>query len=206
MGIKVDPLKIEAIEKCEAPKTPTEIRSFLELAGYYRKFIQDFSPIATPLAALTTKNVRFKWKEEQAKAFQRLKDKLCSEPIPSLLNGTKDFMVYSDASKLGLGKANVILDTLSRKERSGTIKAIALRVALLTSIQDELQRFQSEVVRENKIKKERLGGVIFELVKGGRELLSFQCRVWVPSYGDLRECILSEANKSRNGITLLWIS
>ena len=58
-GIKVDPIKIEAIEKWEIPKTPTEVRSFLGLAGYYRKFIQDFSRIATPLTKLTKKNVKY---------------------------------------------------------------------------------------------------------------------------------------------------
>ncbi|XP_024969612.1 uncharacterized protein LOC112508975 [Cynara cardunculus var. scolymus] len=99
----VDPLKIKAIEKWEAPKTPTKIKSFLGLGGYYRKFIQDFSRVATPLTGLTKKNVRFEWKEEQAKVFQMLKEKLCSVPIVSLHDGTEDFVVYSDASKMGLG-------------------------------------------------------------------------------------------------------
>ena len=60
-GIKVDPTKIEAVMKWEQPKTPTEIKSFLGLAGYYRRFIQDFSRIAKPMTELTKKGVKFLW-------------------------------------------------------------------------------------------------------------------------------------------------
>ncbi|KAI3770409.1 hypothetical protein L6452_01541 [Arctium lappa] len=79
-GIKVDPVKIEAIKGWEAPKTPSEVRSFLGLAGYYRKFIQDFSRIATPLTALTRKNVKFVWAEAQKEALGILKESLSSAP------------------------------------------------------------------------------------------------------------------------------
>ncbi|KAI3747349.1 hypothetical protein L6452_09803 [Arctium lappa] len=102
-GIKVDPAKIKAIEEWEAPKTPSEVRSFLGLAGYYRRFIQDFSRIATPLTALTRKNVKFAWKETQEDAFSELKKILSSAPILSLPKGTDGFVIYSDASKFGLG-------------------------------------------------------------------------------------------------------
>nr|KAJ0192365.1 hypothetical protein LSAT_V11C800454700 [Lactuca sativa] len=102
-GIKVDPAKIEAIEKWEPPRTPLEVRSFLGLAGYYRRFIQDFSRIAAPLTTLTRKNVKFEWKPEQDNAFNVLKEKLSSAPVLSLPEGNDGFVVYSDASKLGLG-------------------------------------------------------------------------------------------------------
>ncbi|KAI3672437.1 hypothetical protein L6452_38525 [Arctium lappa] len=102
-GIKVDPTKITAIKEWEVPKTPSEVRSFLGLAGYYRRFIQDFSRIATPLTALTRKNVKFAWKEIQEDAFSELKKRLSSTPILSLPNGTKGFVIFSDASRLGLG-------------------------------------------------------------------------------------------------------
>ncbi|KAI3672539.1 hypothetical protein L6452_38629 [Arctium lappa] len=102
-GIKVDPAKVEAIRDWEAPKTPSEVRSFLGLAGYYRKFIRDFSRIATPLTSLTKKNVKFVWMEDQKEAFQKLKDMLSSALILTLPDGTEDFVVYSDASRLGLG-------------------------------------------------------------------------------------------------------
>jgi ribonuclease HI len=102
-GIQVDPTKIEAIKKWEAPRTPTEVRSFLGLAGYYRRFIGNFSKIALPLTQLTQKTRDFVWGESQEKAFQVLKDKLCSAPVLSLPDGTEDFVVYCDASHQGLG-------------------------------------------------------------------------------------------------------
>ncbi|KAK1422205.1 hypothetical protein QVD17_25165 [Tagetes erecta] len=102
-GILVDPSKVEAVMKWKPPKTPTEIRSFLGLAGYYRRFIQDFSKIASPLTKLTRKDTKFVWSKEQEQAFQTLKEKLTQAPVLSLLEGTDDLIVYSDASYLGLG-------------------------------------------------------------------------------------------------------
>ncbi|KAJ9567011.1 hypothetical protein OSB04_002977 [Centaurea solstitialis] len=102
-GIHVDPAKIEAIKKWEAPKTPTEIRQFLGLAGYYRRFIANFSKIAQPLTALTQKDKKFIWGEKQEEAFQVLKHKLCNAPILALPEGTDNFVVYCDASHQGLG-------------------------------------------------------------------------------------------------------
>ncbi|KAJ0588955.1 putative nucleotidyltransferase, Ribonuclease H [Helianthus annuus] len=102
-GIHVDPTKIEAIKNWETPKTPTEIRQFLGLAGYYRRFIEDFSKIAQPLTSLTQKDKNFDWGDKQEKAFQLLKDKLCDAPILSLPEGTNDFVVHCDASRQGLG-------------------------------------------------------------------------------------------------------
>ncbi|KAI3678514.1 hypothetical protein L6452_37809 [Arctium lappa] len=102
-GIKVDPAKIEAIKGWEALKSPSELRSSLGLVGYYRKFIQDFLRIATPLIALIRKNVKFVWTEAQKEAFGKLKESLSSAPVLSLPNDTERFVIYSDASKLGLG-------------------------------------------------------------------------------------------------------
>ncbi|KAJ9546706.1 hypothetical protein OSB04_019249 [Centaurea solstitialis] len=102
-GIKVDPAKIEAIQNWESVKSPTEVRSFLGLAGYYRKFIKHFSPIATPLTTLTKKNVKFEWTPTCEYMFNNLKEKLTCAPILTLPNGTDGFIVYCDASKLGLG-------------------------------------------------------------------------------------------------------
>ena len=102
-GIHVDPAKIEAVKNWEAPKTPTEIRSFLGLAGYYRRFIENFSKIALPMTTLTQKDNKFDWGPKQEKAFQRLKQKLCDAPILSLPEGTENFVVYCDASHKGLG-------------------------------------------------------------------------------------------------------
>uniref|UniRef100_A0A251RRD4 RNA-directed DNA polymerase n=1 Tax=Helianthus annuus TaxID=4232 RepID=A0A251RRD4_HELAN len=102
-GIHVDPSKISAIKDWDTPTTPTEVRSFLGLAGYYRRFIENFSKIAVPLTALTQKNQPFEWGSKQEEAFQTLKQKLCDAPILTLPEGNDDFVVYCDASKLGLG-------------------------------------------------------------------------------------------------------
>ena len=89
--------------KWEAPRTATEIRRFLGLAGYYRRFIEDFSKIATPLTALTKKKVVFIWGPSQEEAFQTLKERLCSAPVLALPEGNDDFAMYCDASANGLG-------------------------------------------------------------------------------------------------------
>ncbi|GJV49789.1 putative nucleotidyltransferase, ribonuclease H [Tanacetum coccineum] len=102
-GIYVDPAKIESIKDWASPKTPTEIRQFLGLAGYYRRFIEGFSKIAKPMTKLTQKNVKFDWSEKAEAAFQLLKQKLCSAPILSLPEGSENFVVYCDASRKGLG-------------------------------------------------------------------------------------------------------
>ncbi|GKB87963.1 putative reverse transcriptase domain-containing protein [Tanacetum coccineum] len=102
-GIHVDPSKIEAVKNWKAPTTPSEIRSFLGLAGYYRRFIANFSKIAKPLTSLTQKNKKYEWGVEQEEAFQTLKDNLCNAPILSLPDGVEDFVVYCDASNQILG-------------------------------------------------------------------------------------------------------
>ncbi|KAD6455052.1 hypothetical protein E3N88_09758 [Mikania micrantha] len=85
------------------PKTPTEIRSFLGLAGYYRRFISNFSKIAIPLTALTHKDKPYEWGPKQDEDFKLLKQKLCDAPILTLLDGNDDFVVYCDASNQWLG-------------------------------------------------------------------------------------------------------
>ncbi|GKG13882.1 putative reverse transcriptase domain-containing protein, partial [Tanacetum coccineum] len=87
-GIHVDLAKIESIKDWASSKSPTEIRQFLGLAGYYRRFIEGFSKIAKPMTKLTQKKVKLK---------------LCSAPILALPEGSKDFIAYCDASKKGLG-------------------------------------------------------------------------------------------------------
>ncbi|GJS44780.1 putative reverse transcriptase domain-containing protein [Tanacetum coccineum] len=102
-GRKVDPAKIEAVMNWQAPKNVGKIQSFLGLAGYYRRFIQDFSKIAFSLTKLTKKNTPLVWSKEQEEAFVTLRKKLCKASILVLSEGTEDMIVYSDASYSGLG-------------------------------------------------------------------------------------------------------
>ncbi|GJW39002.1 putative reverse transcriptase domain-containing protein [Tanacetum coccineum] len=101
--LKVDPVKIEVVMNWQDPKNVGEIRSFLGLAGYYRRFIQYFSKIASLLTNLTKKNTPFVWGEEQEEAFVTLRKKLCEALILVLPEGTEDMVVYNDASYSGLG-------------------------------------------------------------------------------------------------------
>ncbi|KAD6119274.1 hypothetical protein E3N88_10545 [Mikania micrantha] len=72
-GVHADPAKIEAVKNWNTPKTPTEIRSFLGLAGYYRRFISNFSRILVPLTSLTQKDKPYEWGPKQEESFQTLK-------------------------------------------------------------------------------------------------------------------------------------
>ncbi|GJW24652.1 putative reverse transcriptase domain-containing protein [Tanacetum coccineum] len=112
-GIHVEPSKIEAVKNWEALRTPSKVRSFLGLAGYYRRLIENFYKIAKSLAILTQKSKTFDWGEEQETTFQTLKDKLYNAHVLTLPDGLEEFVVYYNASGLGLGcvliqKGNVI--------------------------------------------------------------------------------------------------
>src|ERR1041385_8005991 len=102
-GIAVDPSKVEAVTEWQAPTSVGEIRSFLGLAGYYRRFIESFSKIAKPMTELLKKDTKFVWTEECEASFQELKKRLVTAPVLILPDVRKDFQVYCDASGQGLG-------------------------------------------------------------------------------------------------------
>ncbi|GJS30707.1 putative reverse transcriptase domain-containing protein [Tanacetum coccineum] len=288
-GIHVDPAKIESIKDWTSPKSPTEIRQFLGLAGYYRRFIEGFSKIAKPMTKLTQKKVKFVWGDKQEAAFQLLKQKLCSAPILALPEGSKDFIAYCDASKKGLGavlmqrekvisyasrqlkiheknytthdlelgavvfalkiwrhylygtkctvftdhkslqhildqkelnmrqrrwlellsdydcdiryhpgKANVIVDALSRKEREPPLRVRALVMTISLDLPKQILNAQTEARKPENIKKEDVGGMLVENAKYPEAIrtekleprtdgtLCLNGRSWLPCYGDLR--------------------
>ncbi|KAI3828280.1 hypothetical protein L1987_02378 [Smallanthus sonchifolius] len=295
-GIHMDPSKIEAIKNWEAPRTLIEVRQFLGLAGYYRRFIENFSKIALPMITLTQKDKKFDWTDKQELAFQLLKQKLCSAPILSLPEGTDNFIVYCDASHQGLGcvliqrekviayasqklkvheknytthdlelgdvvfalniwrhylygtkctifthhkslqhifnqkelnmrqrrwvellngydcdikyhpgKANVIADSLSHKERVKTLRVRALGLTIHTSLTTQIRMAQQEVIKEEKIEREALRGMIGQLDPKSDDTLYFANRIWVPCFGNLRELVMDEAHKSRF-VSRIWQS
>ncbi|KAL4021115.1 hypothetical protein IC575_019905 [Cucumis melo] len=102
-GVFVDPAKIEAVTGWTRPSTVSEVRSFLGLAGYYRRFVENFSRIATPLTQLTRKGAPFVWSKACEDSFQNLKQKLVTAPVLTVPDGSGSFVIYSDASKKGLG-------------------------------------------------------------------------------------------------------
>jgi hypothetical protein len=102
-GIQVDPSKIQVIKDLPTPKTQTEVRSFLGHAGYYRRFINFFSKIASPLFVLLMKNVEFKWTNSFQEAFNTLKYQLSTAPILRGPDWTLPFHISSDASDTAIG-------------------------------------------------------------------------------------------------------
>ncbi|XP_076936783.1 uncharacterized protein LOC143604077 [Bidens hawaiensis] len=102
-GITMDPAKIEAVTNWPRPTSVSEVRSFLGLAGYYRRFVEGFSAIALPLTQLLRKGVKFSLNDDREKSFEELKKRLVSNPILTLPSGTGGYQIYSDASKKGLG-------------------------------------------------------------------------------------------------------
>ncbi|GJT88902.1 putative reverse transcriptase domain-containing protein [Tanacetum coccineum] len=171
-------------QKWAAPITPTEVRQFLGLAGYYRRFIEGFSLIAKPLTKLTQKNKKYVWGEDEEEAFQMLKQKLCSAPILALPEGSEDFVVYCDASIKGFGAV------LMQRE-----KVIAYASRQLKKHEENYMTHDLEL------------GAVKELNMRQRrqwiELLSdYDCEIrYHPVYPDLSERILkaqTEAMKKEN--------
>ncbi|GJS90655.1 putative reverse transcriptase domain-containing protein [Tanacetum coccineum] len=287
-GIHVDPSKIEAVKNWKAPTMPSEVRSFLGLAGYYRRFIVNFSKIAKPLTSLTQKNQKYEWGKKEEEAFQTLKNNLCDAPILSLSDGVENFVVYCDASNQGLGcmlmqrgkviayalrqlkiheknytthdlelgavvfalktwrhylygtksviytdhkslhyifdqkelnmhqrrwielfsdyeceiryhpgKANVVADVLSRKERVKLRRVRAMAMTIQSGVKEMILAAQSEAFKQENVLSERLHGLDKQMERKEDRSLYFMDRIWVPLVGDVRMVILNEAHKSK---------
>jgi hypothetical protein len=102
-GTSVDPSKVQEVMDWKPPKSVHQIRSFLGLASYYRRFIPDFSRIAKPMTELLNKGMKFVWSEACEKAFHTLRQHLTSTPVLLQLDNSKPFQVFYDASGTGLG-------------------------------------------------------------------------------------------------------
>jgi hypothetical protein len=98
-GIAVDPSKVKDVLNWMPPTNASEIRSFLGLAGYYRRFIKDFSKIAKPMTRLLEKKKNFDWTKECQVSFEELKKRLTTAPVLALPDITKKFDIYCDASR-----------------------------------------------------------------------------------------------------------
>ncbi|GJW91012.1 putative reverse transcriptase domain-containing protein [Tanacetum coccineum] len=210
-GIHVDPTKIESIKDGASPKTPTKIRQFLGLVGYYRRFIEGFLKIAKLMTKLTQKSVKYEWGDKEEEAFQLLKQKLCSAPILALPRN-REFVVYCDASHKGVeheamtlvglsdydceiryhpGKANVLADALSRKERIKPLQVRALVMTIGLNLPVQILNAQAEARKDENIKK---------LEPRADETLCLKNKSWLPCFGDLRDLIMHESYKSKYSI------
>ncbi|WVZ89030.1 hypothetical protein U9M48_035489 [Paspalum notatum var. saurae] len=121
-GVSVDPEKVEAVSNWKTPRNATEIRSFLGLAGYYQRFMENFSKIAKPMTGLLKNNTPYEWDDKCEESFQLLKEKLTTAPVLTLLDLHKDFVVYCDASRQGPGcvlmQDNKVVSYASRQLRA----------------------------------------------------------------------------------------
>jgi len=108
-----DPAKIEVVEKVRAPKNRKELQRFLGLSGYYRRFVEGYASIAEPLTRLLKKDLKYEWAEEQQRAFEELKKRLTSQPVLSMPDWSKPFILQPDASGVALGAV------LSQKDDEG---------------------------------------------------------------------------------------
>ena len=102
-GLSPDPEKVQAINEYPVPKDLSELRRFLGMASYYRRFISGFSDIAHPLNHLLQKNVKFYWDQKCRNAFESIKEQLISSPILGFPDTDRDYSVYTDASDVGIG-------------------------------------------------------------------------------------------------------
>ena len=121
-GIRVDLVKIEAIVNWKPPRNVTEVRSFLGLVGYYRRLVQGFSVITSSLTRLLQKGVKFEWDDKCQSSFKILKEILVEAPVLIQPTSSRDYTVYSDASRIGLGcvlmRDGKVVDYASRKLKS----------------------------------------------------------------------------------------
>ncbi|GJZ79566.1 hypothetical protein Tco_0644403 [Tanacetum coccineum] len=227
-GIHVDPAKIKAVKNWASPTTPTEVRQFLRLAGYYQRFIEGFSKIAKSLTELTQKNKNYIWGENQESAFQLLKQKLCEAPILALPEGTTilSFTVmhqskhildqkelnmrqrrrlelladYDCEIRYHLGKENVVADALSRKELIKPLKVRALVMTLHPKLPSQIREAQTRAIKEENIEAENLRGMdkSFKVRPDGTRCI--KNRSWLPFFGGLRDLIMHESHKSKYSI------
>ncbi|KAA3477571.1 DNA/RNA polymerases superfamily protein [Gossypium australe] len=183
-GIRVDPQKFEAVLDWKPPKSVSEIQSFLGLAGYYRRFVEGFSLIATPQTKLLRKGVPFVWTDKQQESFEKLKKILTEAPVLIQPEARKEFMIeflkdYDCSIEYHPGKANVVADALGHKVVSD-LRAMFARFSLF----------------EYGVKKGET--VDFEL--NSERVLCFRGKVCVPRDSELRQSILREAHISPYGM------
>nr|GEV40352.1 putative reverse transcriptase domain-containing protein [Tanacetum cinerariifolium] len=210
--IHVDPSKVESVKNWKTPESPTEIRSFLRLASYYRRFIENFSKIAKPLTQLTHKNKAYVWGDKQEEAFCILKDKLWNAPVLALPDGPNDFVVYCDVSNQGFGcvlmqrgkyhpgKAKVVADALSRKERLKPKRVRAMSKTIQSGLKAKVLEAQGEASKDLKAPPEWLSGLERHFEKRDDGGVYFFDRVWISSVGGIRKLIMDEAHTTRYSV------
>nr|GEU64165.1 reverse transcriptase domain-containing protein [Tanacetum cinerariifolium] len=196
---------------------PSEMK---ELAGQLqnyptKRFIEGFSKIANSMTKLTQKNVKFDWGEKEEAAFQLIKQKLCSAPILALPKGSKNFIVYYDASHKGLcavlmqnEKANIVADALSMKERSRPLRVRALVMTMDLNLPKIILKAQTKALKSENLSAEDVEVMLRKYLPKEKlkprtdGTLCLNNKSWVMCFGDLRTLIMHESYKSKYSIHL----
>nr|GEZ18419.1 hypothetical protein [Tanacetum cinerariifolium] len=192
--IHVDPSKVESVKNWKTPESSTDLRSFLGLAGYYRRFIKNFSKIAKPLTLLTQKNKTYVWGDKQDEAFRILKEKLCNAPVLVLLDGPNDYVVYCDASKQGFGCV------LMQRRKVIAYASRQLKTHENNYTTHDLELAQGKASKDLKAPAEWLRGLETHFERRDDGGIYFFDRIWIPSVGGVRKLIMDEAHTSRYSI------
>ncbi|GKB91272.1 putative reverse transcriptase domain-containing protein [Tanacetum coccineum] len=189
-GIHVDPAKIESIKDWASPKSPTEIRQFLGLAGYYRRFIKGFLKISKPMTKLTQKKVKFQrglgvvlMQREKVIAYTSRQLKIHEKNYTNHDLELRAVVDYDCEIRYHPGKANVIADALSRKEREPPLRVRALVMTICLNLPKQILDAQTKERKLENIKNKDVGSMS-----------------WLPCYGDLRTVIMHESHKSKYSI------
>ncbi|GJZ62181.1 putative reverse transcriptase domain-containing protein [Tanacetum coccineum] len=183
------------------------------LAGFYRWFIEGFAKVAKSITKLTQKGISSTGGRKE-NAFQLIKQKLCSAPILALPEGSKDFVVYCDASHKGLGAVLMQRgegskrsgDARSVKERGWPLRVRALVMTIGLDLPKRILEAQIEAQKPENIVNEDVGGMIRRDIPKERlepradGILCLHSRSWIPCYGDLRSVIMHESHKSKYSI------
>ncbi|WVZ58351.1 hypothetical protein U9M48_008630 [Paspalum notatum var. saurae] len=227
-GIAVDPRKVSAVITWEVPQTPKEVRGFLGLSGYYRRFIENNSKIAKPMTSLLEKDAKFKWTIERQAAFDELKKRLTTTPVLTLPDQQKKFTMYCDASRDGLGcvlmQEGKVVAYASRQLRKHEVnypphdlELAAVRCEIYIDhknlkyifTQNELnmrQRRWLELIKDYDIEIHYYPGkanVVADALSRksyANMALGFQMTIYVPNVDSIRKLILSEAHDTAYSI------
>ncbi|WVZ81777.1 hypothetical protein U9M48_029119 [Paspalum notatum var. saurae] len=189
-GVSVDPEKVEAVSNWKTPRNATEIRSFLGLAGYYRRFMENFSKIAKPMTGLLKNNTPYEWDDKCEVSFQLLKEKLTTAPVLTLPDLHKDFVVYCDASRQEMEQLR--LDFVSTEQLN------ELRVHC--NLEDQIRQAQKTCpsIAELKVGMEK--GLLPDFRKDQLGTLWLKGRLCVPLNKDIRDSIMTEAHCTKYSI------
>ena len=169
-GIKPDPKKQEAIRNYPVPKNVDHLRSFLGLAGYYRKFVKNYADKAHSLTKLTSKDVEWQWGPEQQNAFQLLKDCLSSPPILCYPDFTRDFIIHTDASGYGVGSVLAQMQGEKGKEKEVVISYTSQHLNKTQTNWSTIEKEAYAIVHSVKVFYSYLYGRKFQVLTDHRPL------------------------------------